>query len=308
MRTFTKVIKVIGITLWIFILAFFHIIILASNGDDDGFMRLTGIALILIWWILTVGVYVIYEKITSAAYGGKGTHYKKPIPKRSALAVRAVLYTLWLLSLIVLHFGILITENIIPWIIFIAVWWAAAVTTQIVASRRDRKREAAAKAEYEEKYVSEIEIDDELLGKMKFTADTKFNELESKELHLPPFGAEPPGWLYVSGYKESDRKRIIQALRDVYAHKDEIIEHILPDYLDTLGEYEENDDNGEPYTLEKLRKVMTVHDITVVNGDDRFSVSLELSTAGENESELGGHGFIAVVDFHSKSIYYDLEG
>ena len=308
MRTFTKVIKVIGITLWIFILAFFHIIILASNGDDDGFMRLTGIVLILIWWILTVGVYVIYEKITSAAYGGKGTHYKKPIPKRSALAVRAVLYTLWLLSLIVLHFGIMITVKIIPWIIFIAVWWAAAVTTQIVTSRRDRKREAAAKAEYKEKYVSEIEIDDELLGKMKFTADTKFNELESKELHPPPFGAEPPGWLYVSGYKESDRKRIIQALRDVYAHKDEIIEHILPDYLDTLGEYEENDDNGEPYTLEKLRKVMTVHDITVVNGDDRFSVSLELSTAGENESELGGHGFIAVVDFHSKSIYYDLEG
>lgn len=308
MRTFTKVIKVIGITLWIFVLAFFHIIILASNGDDDGFMRLTGIVLILIWWILTVGVYVIYEKITSAAYGGKGTHYKKPIPKRTALTVRAVLYALWLLSLIVLHFGFLITENIMPWIFCIAVWWAATVTTQIVTSRRDRKREAAAKAEYEEKYVSELEIDDELLGKMKFTADTKFNELESTELHLPPFGAESPGWLYVSGYKENDRKRIIQALRDVYAHKDEIVEHILPDYLDTLGEYEENDDNGEPYTLEKLRKVMTVHDITVVNGDDRFSVSLELSTAGENESGLGGHGFIAVVDFHSKSIYYDLEG
>lgn len=94
----------------------------------------------------------------------------------------------------------------------------------------------------------------------------------------------------------------------MYAHKDEIIEHILPEFLETLTGYEETDDNGEPYTPEKLREVMTVIDVSVLNDDERFMVSLELSTAGENTCELGGHGFIANINFIDKTIDYDLPG
>lgn len=308
MQTFLKVIKVIGGTVWVLILIIFHLGIAASCEDHDSFSRFVSIDLILIWWILTVGIYLIYDKIDSALYGGRGKYHKKPIPKKSALAVIAVLYVLWLLILVFFHLGILVADNVLPWIIAIVVWWAVTIITHTVTSRRAKKKEAEAKAEYEAKYVSEFEYEDEMLGKMKFSADSKFKELESTELHLPPFGAEPPDSVTVCGYEESDRERIFQALRGVYAHKDEIIEHILPEFLETLTGYEETDDNGEPYTLEKLRGVMTVIDISVLNDDERFMVGLELSTIGENTCELGGHGFIANINFFDKTIDYDLPG
>lgn len=308
MQTFLKIIKAIGVTVWVLILIIFHLGIAASCDDHDSFIGFTSIVLILIWWILTVGIYLIYDKIDTALYGGSGKYYKKPISKKSALAVRAVLYVLWLLILVFFHLGIPVADNFLPWIIAIAIWWAATIITHVVTSRRSKKKEAAAKAEYEAKYVSEFEYEDEMLGKMKFIADSKFNELESTELHLPPFGADSPNRVTVCDYKESDRERIFQALRDVYAHKEEIIEHILPEFLETLTEYEETDDNGKPYTLEKLREVMTVIDVSVLNDDERFMVGLELSTVGENTCELGGHGFIANINFIDKTIDYDLPG
>lgn len=308
MQTFLKIIKVIGGTLWVLILIVFHLGIAASCDDRDSFIGFTSIVLILIWWILTVGIYLIYDKLDAALYGGRGKYRKKPIPKKSALAVIAVLYVIWLLILVFFHLGILAADNVLPWIIAIVIWWAITIITHTVTSRREKKKESAAKADYEAKYISEFEYEDEMLGKMKFTADSKFNELESTELHLPPFGAEPPDRVTVCGYEESDRERIFQAIRDVYAHKDEIIEHILPEFLETLAGYEETDDNGEPYTPEKLRGVMTVIDVSVLNDNERFSVGLELSTVGENTCELGGHGFIANINFIDKTIDYDLPG
>lgn len=304
MEKLLKIIKVFFGTVWVLVLLFFHLGIAASCDNKDGDWFIAAV-LILIWWILSVGTYIIYDNLSSAAYGGKGTYCKKPRPSKAALAGRTALYALWVLTLAALHIGIIgayIIEKGWPiWTGLIAVWWAVTIVTHTVKSRRSAKKEAEAKAEYEREYVSEVVIEDELLGKMKFRLDGKFNELESEEISLPPFGASAPAELFVADYMECDRERIFRAVREVYEHKDEILERIYPDLLEIAEEYGETDENGEPYTLETLREVTAVYSLTVCNSEELFSVDLELIVT-KGTLELGGHAAYACIDFTEKKI------
>lgn len=303
MEKLFKFIKVFFGIVWVLVLFFFHLGIAASCDNEDGDW-FVAVVCILIWWILSVGTYIIYDNFPAAAHGG-GTYYKKPRPSKAATAGRIILYVLWMLALAALHVGIIgayYNENgWLIWTVLIAVWWAVTIVTHTVKSRRSAKLEAEAKSEYEREYVSEIVIEDELLGKMKFRLDSKFNELSSEEMTLPPFGASAPEELLVADYKESDHDRIFRAVRGIYEHKDEILERIYPDLLEIVEEYGETDENGEPYTLETLREALAVYSLTVCNSDKLFSVDLEL-TVTKGTLELGGHVASASVDFNEKRI------
>ena len=302
MEKLFKFIKVFFGVIWVLILAFFHLGIAASCDNEDGDW-FVAVVFILIWWILSVGTYIIYDNFPGAVYGG--TYYKKPRPSKAATVGRTVLYVLWMLALAALHVGIIGAYynegGWLIWTVLIAVWWAVTIATHTVKSRRSAKKESDAKAEYEREYVSEIVIEDEFLGKMKFRFDSKFNELRSEEITLPPFGASDPAELIVADYKESDRERIFRAVRGIYEHKDEILERVCPDLLEIAEEYEETDENGEPYTLETLREVLAVYSLTVCNSDKLFSVDLELIVT-KGALELGGHAASASVDFNEKRI------
>ncbi|MBD5383476.1 MAG: hypothetical protein HDR72_00570 [Ruminococcaceae bacterium] len=279
MEKLLKIIKVFFGTVWVLVLLFFHLGIAASCDNENGDWFIAAV-LILIWWILSVGTYIIYDNLPSAKVFDGVSFVKKPRSSRAAIIGKTALNVLWMLALAALHIGIIgayIIEKGWPiWTGLIAVWWAVTIVTHTVKSRRSAKKEAEAKAEYEREYVSEVVIEDELLGKMKFRLDSKFNELESEEIDLPPFGASAPAELLVADYRESDRERIFRALRGVYEHKDEIMERIYPDLLEIAEEYGETDENGEPYTLETLREVTAVYSLTVCNSGELFSVDLEL--------------------------------
>lgn len=303
MQKFLTFLKVFFGTIWVLVLIFWHLG-LAASCEDKGSDWFTAAVLILIWWIFTAGTYLIYDSVSTAAYGGKGIYRKKTRPSKKALTGRAVLYILWMLALVVVHLGLLgayyVEKGWLIWVISIAVWWTVTIVVHTVKRRRENREESEVKAEYEAVYISEIVVEDELLGKMRFRLDSKFNEMESEELHLPQFGADAPCELTVVGYRECDRERIFSAVREVYGHKDEILERIYPDLLEIAEEYEETDENGESYTLETLREVTAVYGITVCN-EERFCVDLDL-TVVRGTLELGGHAAEASIDFAGKTI------
>lgn len=304
MQKFLKFLKVFFGMIWVLVLILCHIGLAVSCRDKNGDW-FTAAVLILIWWIFTAGTYFIYDSVSAAAYGGKGTYRKKTRPSKTALAGRAVLYALWMLALVFVHLGLLgayyAEKGWLVWVIMIAVWWAVTIVTYKVRTGRVNGEEAAAKAEYEAQYISEIVVEDELFGKIRFRLDSKFNEMESEELHLPRFGADAPCELTVVNYAECDRERIFCAVRGVYEHKDEILERIYPELLEIAGDYGETDENGEPYTLEALREVTAVYGITVCNFEERFCVDLDL-TVIRGTLELGGHAAVASIDPTGKTI------
>lgn len=218
---------------------------------------------------------------------------------------------IWLLVLVFMHLGVASAKVFKSgagfWWLCIGIWWALSIGTFAVYDKITTAKSEKKRREYEEKYVSEVELEDEFLGKMKFSYDRNTDEMRSLEIHLPPFGADRPDTLYILDYKDENKERIFKALRDVYAHKDEILDIVCPELLETASEYEETDENGGEYTPETMRAVMYACIITVHEAWDGFTVSLECYVT-RGTLELGGHGFVADVNFDKKTIDFDMPG
>lgn len=72
-------------------------------------------------------------------------------------------------------------------------------------------------------------------------------------------------------------------------------------------EYEEVDENGEPYTLEKIRERIYISWTRVYNSDEGVTVIMEAGLT-EGEIDFGGHGFDVVIDCANKTMDFTMEG
>ena len=165
--------------------------------------------------------------------------------------------------------------------------------------------------EHNRKYVTEEIIEDDFFGRMRFEKDSYWNTLESTEIHFPPLGMDSPEKLTIRKWKEEDKERIFRNLREIYNHKEEIMEGIYSGLFETLnGEWEEPDEDGKPYTIEKLRQIVYIWHIRIDPRDYQrhFCVELECTTTTKDGFDLGGHAIFAIIDFDAKYLDFGMEG
>lgn len=206
-----------------------------------------------------------------------------------------ILFLIWLIMLIVLHFAIgsviiemfpeNFVENLIYGILGIAAWWGLMIGVSKIWKMVERKKER----QYKEKYITEVIIEDEFFERIVFENDRLKDKLHATEKNFPPFGAKALEELYIEGYTENDREKIFRALRGIYEHKDEILSQLYDEVLEAAEGYEEVDENNEPYTLEKIRERVYIWRTRVYNSEDSLYVVMEYRLT-EGELELGGHG------------------
>lgn len=228
-----------------------------------------------------------------------------------------ILFFIWLFVLIVLHFAIggvikqqfpkNFAENLIYGILGIAAWWGLMIGVYTVWSRISAKIERKKERIYKEKYVTEVIIEDDFFGRIVFENDSFKGRLHATEMNFPPFGAEALEEFYIEGYTENDREKIFRALRGIYEHKEEILDRLCDEVLEFVEEYEETDENGEPYTPEIIRERVYIWWTRVYNGEHSLSVVMECSLT-EGELELGGHGIETVIDVDDRELSFTLEG
>lgn len=231
-----------------------------------------------------------------------------------------ILFWIWLIGLILLHIGVIgvikqefperFFEYLIYGIIVIAVWWGLMIGVSKLFKLKDRHYEIKDRKKeelYNEKYISEVSIEDAFFGKMSFEYDSNINCLDSKELHFPKFGADVLETLYIVDYNEADREKIFRAFQGIYEHQNEILDALCPELLDCAEEYEEVDENGEPYTLEKIRERAYIWWTRVYNSDEGIVVIMEASLT-EGELDLGGHGVDVVINCADKTMDFTMEG
>ncbi len=213
------------------------------------------------------------------------------------------LFIIWFIVLAALHIVFLRDNGYVIGISVIAAWWGILIGAYKLYQKRERKKERL----YKEKYVTEVSIEDAFFGKITFEDDSFKGHMRSAELHFPKFGADVLDTLYIEGYNEADREKIFRAFQAIYEHQNEILDALSPELLDIAEEYEEVDENGEPYTLEKIRECAYISWTRVFNDDDGVVVVMEVGlTVGE--IELGGHGFDVVINCADKTMDFNMEG
>lgn len=218
------------------------------------------------------------------------------------------LFIIWfivLVALFIVFFGGIIwdTNNYVIGIPVIAAWWGILIGAYKLYQKRERKKERL----YKEKYITEVSIEDAFFGKMTFEDDSFKGHMRSAELHFPKFGADVLDTLYIEGYNESDREKIFRAFQGIYEHQNEILDALCPELLDIAEEYGEVDENGAPYTLEKIRERAYISWTRVFNDDEGVTVIMEAGLT-EGEIELGGHGFDVVINCADKIMDFTMEG
>lgn len=224
-----------------------------------------------------------------------------------------ILFWIWLIGLVLLHIGTIgviiqdfpekFLDDLIFTIIGIAVWWGLGLGVSKLFKLKDRK----ARNLYKEKYVTEVSIEDAFFGKMTFENDSLKEFMGSVELNFPKFGADVIDTLYLIDYNEFDRERIFRTLQGIYEHQSEILDALAEDLLEAAEDYEETDENGEPYTLEKIRERVYVHWTRLYNSKEGILVIMEAALT-EGELELGGHGIEAVINCADKTLEFTMEG
>lgn len=228
--------------------------------------------------------------------------------RKSFKVLGYILGIIWLLVLAFFHFGIFSAfeykNGSLPfWIICIGIWWVLFTAVMIIGGKIENKNQYKKEREYREKSISDVIITDDFFGAMVFEYDSELKTLDSKNVHLPLFGADSPETLEIYEYSEDLRDTIFGNLRELYNHADEILERVYPEFLETCREYEEIDERGKPYTLESLRKSVCADMIIIMNGGTYFELSF---TTGY--TDFGGHGFVACVNFADKTLDFKLEG
>lgn len=219
-----------------------------------------------------------------------------------------VLGIIWLLVLIFFISGIYSEfkreDGSLPiWIILILAWFALVTAVIFIVPSVTAKMQRKKEREYREKNISIIILSDDFFGVMIFEHDSELKTLDSKDIKLPPFGADSPKTLEIYGYSEDLHNTVFGNLRELYNHADELLERVYPEFLEACNDYGEVDERGNPYTLESLRKSLYADAITVMNGGTYFEPEFSTGYVG-----FGGHGFVARVNFADKTLEFSLDG
>lgn len=221
-----------------------------------------------------------------------------------------VLFIIWLVLLVLLHiavFGVW-KLNIFIGALIVLVWWGVMIGVGLIYDKLSAKRDRKKKQLYKEKYITEVTIEDEFFGTLTFENDSNKGRMECADTsRFPKFGADVLDTLCIMGYNDGDREKIFRSLRGIYEHQSEIIDLLCPELFETADEYEETDENGEPYTPEKIRERVYISWTSVYNSAEGVEVVMECGLT-EGELELGGHGFEVEINCAEKTLDFNMEG
>lgn len=320
MKKFAKILLLILGIIWALVGIFCILAIVAAGDMKDKEMRIIGVCLLAIWLIVTVSVFIIRSKARrKEEWDWKRTYIYKnyyvnsnerifwdKIPNRLKVTLSIVwlIVGIFFILMIVSSYGTPNDALRNKGIILSAAWLVMSIALLVVIGKIESKTDKRLEEIYDEKYISKLEFEDELFGKMKFRFDSNENELASLELNLPPFGADKPTEICVTDYREEDHEKFFKALRDVYTHKDEILDIVCGEYWETLeewGEFEEDEGADAEITKEELRGKIAAGSFYVSNGAFGLEITLDIYVSGK-DYDFGGHVYEVTINFQNKTI------
>lgn len=179
-----------------------------------------------------------------------------------------------------------------------------------LAQKRKEKQFRQKLSEYQELYLTDVIIENELLGTCVFEKDANRNTLRLKQNAVSlPFGRDNTPELHIH-IDEKDLAEAFQGLSDVYHNQERFLKEFYAGIKGFCDEWEETDSAGNPVSLEMIEANCSVSDITVSRSwQGILTVSLSGGAADDTGRDLlGCHAVIAEINYKTSEIEYGLEG
>lgn len=167
--------------------------------------------------------------------------------------------------------------------------------------------------EYREKYITNVEIENERFGKLTFDKDSNKNTLRiayGSALCIP-FGKYDQVEIDID-VDENIINKAFEGLAYVYDNQEKILRDFYNYIKEICDEWNESDSNGNPIDIKYAEKYFSLHYIYVhssINQEILVSLSGVLLDDFDSYCELLGYHLIeAEINCNTKEVSYGLEG
>lgn len=226
---------------------------------------------------------------------------------------KVLFWSVWIFIFIIGHIGIIAAaeyhhvENVKTGIIIILAWWILTLTVSITVSKLKSSLDKAKKEKYNNRYVSEIIIQDEKLGQLKLEKDTNKNII-SGTLSNISFGKYIPD-VEIS-CNEGSVNQVISDFKELLDNSESILRDFYTCAAEMCNNWDEQDSYGNPISEEYAKEYLSVDIIEVQEYKGETEVSLWGMIIDDYDGEplLGGHSIIAEINCATKETVYNLIG
>ncbi|MDE5946063.1 MAG: hypothetical protein K2G63_01960 [Oscillospiraceae bacterium] len=192
-------------------------------------------------------------------------------------------------------------------IIFIILYLVVSFFVADFLCKLDDKKIAKRKREYREKYISDIELEDEKYGKMIFEKDSNTETMELKDVNLPSFGNHIIKNFVINDCdccNENMKNLIFRNLDEVYNNSEKILEDLHNEIKDIYDDEDIRDSDGNLMSMDYIKEKLILDYINVYLSEDSCIIELLGSMDNDIDDHIAEHGITASIDIQNNKYDY----
>lgn len=219
------------------------------------------------------------------------------IKKVLKVVFRCVWGSVWL----AIHFCLLLAENAQRHIIglLILLWWVLTIAVLIVRYEISEHKREKERAQYREKYVSDLVIEDEKYGRMVFELDSYINQISAVGTILPKFEIEniDIDEIIIDEYDEKKKEVIFRGMDHIYEHAEEIVDACCKMVKECYDDEDIKDADGNLICIESIKKMLYLSYMKIeCNREDICMIVLQGGMKNDIADHIAEHGVTVCID------------
>ncbi len=214
--------------------------------------------------------------------------------ERNLFKAFTVFAGMWCLIGVVIHAAVIMnfrevfTTGMWRLLVFAALWWAVTIIAWKIRralKKRSEAKEGKSTADYREKGITEIPVENGIFGRVVFQRDPSIDSIDVTDYKMekPLGGHEISLTADVDG---NDVSSVVWGLKYLYKNSEKILEGIYEYTLKCCGDCEERDRNGDPYTIEYVRQNFRLDSVFIQNYDSKLTISMMGSISGDDGKNM----------------------
>lgn len=192
-------------------------------------------------------------------------------------------------------------------IIFVIIYIAVSFFVVDFLCKLDDKKIARRKKEYREKYISDVELEDEKYGKMIFEKDSNNETMELKDVNLPVFGNHIIEDFIINDcdyYNENMKNLIFRNLDEIYNNSEKILNGLYDEIKDIYDDEDIRDSDGHLMSIDYIKEKLILDYINIYLSEDNCIIELLGSMNNDIDDHIAEHGITASIDIQNNKYDY----
>lgn len=215
--------------------------------------------------------------------------------------LKVIFLCVWGSVWLAIHFYLFFAENSQGYImgLLILLWWVLTIAVLNVHYKISEHKREKERAQYREKYVSDLVIEDEKYGRMVFALDSYIDQISAAGTIFPKFGIENIAIdeIIINEYDEKKKDVIFREVDHIYEHAEEIVDACCKMVKECYDDEDIRDADGNLIRIESIKKMLSLSYMEIeFNREDIYMIVLQGGMKNDIADHIAEHGVEVCID------------